>query len=198
MSNKNKYLFILIILAFIGYQFYLIVNDFSSTRIIQVQKEIYESKEKDYFKNYDIENAPFEQFDIKVSPKTFWDYLLLTNEDGNLLSIILTVMGSLCFAWYIFKLEPATLFDEKYFKWLILSIGFAAFVFIAADSGFWHTSYFWKNSIKDKTDYWKHNFYINGKNHLMFYAWGCVISMTFLRTVVDYNKPATIKFKREN
>jgi len=200
MSNKNKYLFILIILAFIGYQFYLIGNDFSSIRIIQVQKEIQEGEEKDFLKNYDIKNTPFEQFDVSVSPKTFWDYLLLTNEDNNLLSIILTIFASLCFAWYIFKLEPATFFEEKSFKWLIWSIFLIAFIFISMDSGVLHTSDFWGNinSIKSKADFWKYKFHVNTKTNLLIYAYGFTLFGVFLRTVLEYSKPATIKFREEN
>jgi hypothetical protein len=200
MISKSKYLFILIILAFVVYQFYLIGDEFSSTRIIPIQKEIYDSNEKNYLKGYDIENVPYEQFDIKVSPKTFWDYLLLTNENGNLLATVFKIIASLSIAWYIFKLEPDNFFNENHFKWLIWCIGFIAFAFITMDSGYLHTNDFWKSIHyrKASTDIWGNDFYVNTKTNLMVYAYSCILLIVLLRAIFEYNKPATIKFKGEN
>jgi len=74
--NTSKYSVLFFVLIFIGSQILLIANEFAATRIIEVRKEIYDGNEKDYLKGYEIVNAPFEQFDILVKPKSFWDYLL--------------------------------------------------------------------------------------------------------------------------
>jgi hypothetical protein len=199
MVLSRKYLFAAILIGFISYQLYLIVTEFSSTRIIQVQKEIYEGDEKDYLKKYDIVNAPFEQFDIKVSPTTVLDYLLLTNNEENLFTLILKIVAGVLGLIYIYKLGHGNLFEIKIMNWARFSIIMIALSYLVLSFGLDHTKDFWKSiySSQSKIDFWKYEFYINTKNNFLLYFWAIIYMVGFMDSVVEYNKPATIDITQE-
>lgn len=192
--NASKLFIVLLLLGFIGYQIFLIANDFFSTRIIEIQKEIYDNDEKEYLKGYNIVNVPFEQFDIKVEPKGFFDYLLLTNGNGNLLSIILEIAASCWLAWFIYRLKLDHIFLEYFrsLKWPILLLSIS---FLTDSYGLEYTRDFWKTIFEHggKTDLWKNDFYINMKNHYTIYAFILLFIGGFCQSIIFYYRKATVK-----
>jgi hypothetical protein len=192
--KASKLFIVLLLLGSIGYQIFLVANYFFSTRTIEIQKEIYDNDEKEYLKGYDIVNVPFEQFDIKVQPKDFFDYLLLTNGNGNLLSIIFETVASCWLAWFIYRLEPDHIFIEyfKSLKWPILLLSIS---FLTHSYGLEYTRDFWKTIFvhRGKTDFWKHDFYVNTKNHYTQYAFILLFLGSFYQSIIYYYRKATIK-----
>lgn len=185
MSSSSKYLIIFIILAFAGNQLYLIVSQFSDTRIIEVRKEIYESNEKDYLKGYNIENAPFEQFDIRVQPKSFFDYLLLTNQHGNLLGIVLSIAGCCCLARYVYVLEFERMFSNKNFRWIRWAFALIALSFLSDQIALSHTKDFWNSIYVKKGKGEGYAFYVETEYNRVLFALVFWASLTFLSAVSE-------------
>jgi len=198
MNSSKKYLVIALVVFFIGHQVSIVATRFLDTRIIEVRKEIYEGNEKDYLKSYDIVDAPFEQFDLQVKPKSLLDYLLLTNKDGNLLSLLLEIAAALCIVWYFYKLEFDDIFTLKNAKWIQWS-------FLLAVSGLWlvqsigldHTGEFWttinKISSPVKEESWKYRFYVETKYKPIPYILAFYIFITLVNNFSGYAKAATRK-----
>jgi len=170
--NTSKYSVLFFVLIFIGSQILLIANEFAATRIIEVRKEIYDGNEKDYLKGYEIVNAPFEQFDILVKPKSFWDYLLLTNKNGNLLSIILKIAAGCCVAWYVYKLDVNDILSLKHTKWIFWSFLLViAAGWLVHSIGLDYTRDFWRSTNKNTPkDEFGNRFYIETKYDILLYV----------------------------
>jgi hypothetical protein len=191
MKLPYKYLLFILVTAFTVHQGYLIITEFFESRTIEVQKEIYESDEKDYLKGYVITNTPFEQFDIIVTPKSFWDYLLLTNKDGDFLSLILQVASGCCLLWYFVMLD----FNNPSWKrgrLLFTAIFLITIAFLAINWGLDHTKVFWKSiyTHHSKTDFWKYDFYVDTKSNAMFYFYALLAVCAIFKEVMwYYGKP---------
>jgi hypothetical protein len=150
MSLFEKGGFFAIIGVYIIIQIFTIATEYSSPITILIKKENYR-KEIDSVTHdsivYDVykQFKTYEAFHVKVKAKTFWDKLLLTNEDGNLMSEIFKIATSLALARYIFRLQPENVFTGKsltYF-WLtaLLFIGIPESYSIGAE----HTRDFWRD-----------------------------------------------------
>jgi hypothetical protein len=196
MSLSNKLFFLFVLLLFAGNQLYLVATQFWDTRIIEVRKEIYESNEKDYLKDYQIENAPFEKFDLRVQPKTFWDYILLTNKNGNLLSALLIIAFSGCFGWYVYRLNTANFLSPQDLKWLTSALLLIAVCYPAYIEGLFHTKDFWDSIYLKKTkgNFGKNDFFVKTEDYrfmLELGFWGLLFSIQVIREITG--KPWLIK-----
>jgi len=187
MNRNIKYILLLVSLIFIINRGYLIIKEFSESRIIEVRKEIYDNDEKDYLKGYEITNAPFEQFDIVVAPKSFWDYLLLTNKDGNFLSLILQLASSCCLFLYISMLDFNNITWQRG-RLLFIAGYLIAFAFLAIDFGLDHTKTFWESiySYHRKTNFWKYAFYVETKNNMLIYLYASLVVLGAFKNIMWY------------
>jgi hypothetical protein len=112
MNNAIKYFVMFYILAFAGFQVADVIREFSDTRVITVTKKM-PNTETTELKGYHITKDHFEKANIKVQPTSFSDDLLLTGDEGNLLSNLLKIGACFCLAWYVFKLRPRSSIVKK-------------------------------------------------------------------------------------
>ena len=104
-------------------------------------------------------STKIEVFDVKVKPNDFWDRMLLTHEDENILTDIVKALAGLAFAWYIFKLEYDNVFSKRSFYFFWLALFLSVWTFLTLDIGAGHTSSFYedlsaaKNHDKSNYDY---------------------------------------------
>ncbi|MDR3695580.1 hypothetical protein [Mucilaginibacter sp.] len=143
-----------------------------------------------YITGYKTASPKIEVFDVKVKPNDFWDRMLLTHEDENILTDIVKALAGLAFAWYIFKLEYDNVFSKRSFIVFWLALSLSILTFLALDIGAGHTSSFYhdlsaaKNHDKSNYDYeferglktttLLHNYWM--------YLWVPMIIMNFYKT----------------
>jgi hypothetical protein len=161
ITMPSKYLILLILVVFAIYKLCLIPHSFSSSRTIQVRRNIYDSTELIGLKGYDVQNTSFEQYDIQVKPITFFDYLLLTDNGENLLSVILTAAAAAGSAWYFYQFELDEIFSKKKFRWVWCGIFLLYIAYFASFEGGTYTRDFWNSLYVSKggKDDWNYNYY---------------------------------------
>ncbi|HTE01355.1 MAG TPA: hypothetical protein VK668_18845 [Mucilaginibacter sp.] len=136
MSSLNKFFSLAGIIIFLGFQSWIIFDQFSQTRLIELRRELPKAQLKLENKYYDVK-AHTEEVTIKVNPDGFFDYLLLTNSNGNLLSITLTIITVLCLVFYHFYRRVENVY---WVAKVILKLIFIAFII-----GLDYTIHFWKD-----------------------------------------------------
>lgn len=134
---------IAIILVFICVQIFLIADKFSGSRIIEIQKRNYRGVVT-FSKSFRVGGTVVEDYNLKVQSKDFWDNMLLTNEDGNLLSILFKITASVSLIWYLFNLNYDNVFSKRSLNivWITLILIFCT---VSAHYYFGrsHTKDFW-------------------------------------------------------
>ncbi|WP_179415132.1 hypothetical protein HDF19_07855 [Mucilaginibacter sp. E4BP6] len=147
MDESRKYVGILIIFLFILYQIALIIPEFSSYKVINVRRNIYNAHEPEYlngYKDFNIQGVPFEEYAIKVQSTNLWDYLLLTNYKGNLLSSMLEIFACVSLACFVFQLEYENFFSNKSFNWAWVTCGIYTLSVLIHSTGNSYTRDFWQ------------------------------------------------------
>jgi hypothetical protein len=142
--RNYRFLPIAIILVFICVQIFLIADKFSGTRIIEVQKRDYRNVVT-FSKSFRIKGTVVEDYNLKVQPKDFWDSMLLTNEDGNLLSILFKIAVSLSLIWYFFNLNYDNVFSKRSLNIVWMTLLLIGCTVLARYFGRSHTKDFWDN-----------------------------------------------------
>ncbi len=142
MTLFEKLGFFAIIGVFIIIQIFTIATKFSGTRVIVVKKEDY-SKQIDTVTKDSIQKVAVETFHFKVRPNTFWDKLLLIDDDDNLLSLLFKIICGLAVGWYIYRLQFDNIFSKRKLDFFWLICCFVWCVILARDIGISHTRDFW-------------------------------------------------------
>jgi hypothetical protein len=189
MNIAVKYFAIVVVLAFAGVQVMYIVKEFSDTRIITVTKKVPNTQTLE-LKGYHITKDHFEKADVRMQPISFSDYLLLTSEKGNLLSIILKIAACLSFAWYVFKLRADNLFSISGYGIAYLTCGLYLLSTFAYSNGLQHTTEFWNYTYwhaKDGPIIHKGFFVMDDANQ-WFSLIGTAFIMIFYRSFAGYPK----------
>jgi hypothetical protein len=171
MCTATKYFIIFCSLAFIAFQVNLIVRDYSDSRIITVVKDVPKVQLTE-LKAYQITSyAHFEQANVIVQPVTFSDKLLLTSDQGNLVSILLKIIASLLFAWYIFKLTANNLFSGRRYLNAVFVMILLLFSALMVSAGLKHTIEFWKNTYEKDiiSNAGRHSFTVLDNSDTMLY-----------------------------
>jgi hypothetical protein len=150
---------LLIIAVSLIFGIYTIASQCSYPRTITVYKRSYTDSNK-YLKGYKNVKGSVEKFDIKVTPVTFWDRILLTDEDDNLLSGMFKVLAGLICAYYFYNLSYDNIFSKKSFNLFWLTLLFGVFSYVAFGIGAGHTKDFFINLYLTKggTDDIKYDF----------------------------------------
>ena len=132
----NKFFSLIGIVIFLAFQSWVLVNEFSQTRFVEVRNELPKSKLLFNKREYRV-MAHSEEVTIEVNPTSFWDYLLLTNANGNLLSIILSIATVLLLVYYNFYRSN----DNVYW----FAGGICRFIILAYFIGVQYTFHFFRN-----------------------------------------------------
>jgi hypothetical protein len=143
MLQQIKVLSFLFIAGFIVVEIFTIFNDYNGTRSIQVVQSTYHDTAT--IARIKVANVSVQKFQVKVKPKDVWDDLLLTNEDGNLLSIVFKIMVGMSLAWYIYHLEYDNIFTKNSLNRFSILLYMIISVIAAYDWGQLHTRDFWKS-----------------------------------------------------
>jgi hypothetical protein len=144
MYTAIKYIIIICTLAYIALQVSLIVRDYSDSRIITVVKDVPKAQMTELKARKISAYGHFEQANVIVQPVTFSDKLLLTSNQGNLVSILLKIIACLCFAWYMFKLKADNLFSRSSYLNAALVMISLLLSALMVSMGLNHTVEFWK------------------------------------------------------
>ena len=174
-------------------QAFTIVTEFSGTRLIVVKKEDY-TKRIDSVTKDSLQKTSFETYHFKVQPKSFWDKLLLTNEDGNLLSILFKIASALGAAWFIYNLQFDNLFSKKSFNTIWLTLFFAVGILEAYYFGASYTKDFWVDHYLSKVGNTQASYNFFGYSKIPWsYYWYIMFAVWLYRSFVDHHneKPST-------
>ncbi len=155
MTLFEKGAIFLVIAGFIVVSIFNIATEFSGPRTILIKKEnsykaIDSVTHDSLVYNYSKQFRTYEAFHVKVKAKTFWDKILLTNEDGNLMCELFKIALCVALAWYVYQLQLENIFSRKSFNiiWLsvMLFVGIIESLAIGAD----YTRYFWRDYFISK------------------------------------------------
>lgn len=125
-------------------QIFLIIPQLSGPKVITVYKEISRDSNA-YIKGYKAESTHVDQFNVKVQPNSFWDRLLFTKEEDNLLYDFFKVAAGLTFCLYAFNLQYNNFFSKK--STILFGMALYAIVlgYAAFDIGLTHTLDFYRD-----------------------------------------------------
>ncbi|BAU52354.1 hypothetical protein [Mucilaginibacter gotjawali] len=137
-----KYLSIIIIGFYVFAQLFSIVPQLKGPQTITVYKEN-NLDTTAYIKGYKTADTKVEVFDVKVTPNSFWDRLLLTHQDENIMVDILKAACGMAFAWYFFKLKYDNVFSKRSLNLFWLALSLCVMIFLALSIGQDHTSDFY-------------------------------------------------------
>lgn len=189
-----KSISLIIIGFYIFVQLFSIVPRLTGPQTITVYKENYQDTNA-YIKGYKIVHSKIEVFDVKVRANDFWDRILLTHEDENLLVDFLKAASGLVFAWYIFKLNYDNLFSKKSFNLFWLGLFLSVMSYVAFDIGAAHTSDFYgdlyltKGGDKLADYYFERGLKINTILHnYWMYLWVPMILINFYKTFKKHHE----------
>jgi len=183
-----KGLCLIIIGIYVIAQVISIIILLSGPRIVTVYRENYREINT-VIKPYQTENTPIEVFEMRVKPNGFWDELLLTRDDENVLVDIFKMASGLVFAWYFFKQDYDNIFSNRSRDLFFAGLFLCTFNYITFGVGADHTRDFcsalfapkkgddtaeiyFKSQIKSNTithDYW-------------IYVWVPMILINFYKT----------------
>jgi len=168
--------------VFLVVQLFLIKNEFAGTRAIEIKMKRYRDSTV-YIKGYQPEGVPVDQFMIKVQPKSFWDYLLLTNTDGNLLTIFFKIAAATAFTWFVFNLSYSSLFSKKSFYIMGLTMALVGGILVAHSYGLSHTLQFWDKlyAANGGSHGSKFQLYVDDKYNLNYYAIPVIFILSLYR-----------------
>ena len=139
-----KFFTFIVIGAYIIAQLYSIAVQSTGTRTITVYKRNY-SDSSAYIKGYTVEGAKMEVFDVKVKPASVWDWLLLTQDDENVLVDLFKIAAALVFARYIFEVDYDTLFSKRNFNLFWFGLFLCVMAHAGTIMGSHHTSDFYRD-----------------------------------------------------
>jgi hypothetical protein len=170
MLSPGKFLSLAGIIIFLGFQVWIISDQFSQTRSIDVQRNLPKTQLKFKKQYYNITEHT-EEVTIIVTPAGFFDYLLLTNSNGNLLSIILTILTVVCLVIYNFfrPMENVFWFAQFMFR----------FIFVAFIVGIEYTNH----SLRDYSSEFTSDIFIIRSFKVPL----CILIMLYLSFFVERN-----------
>jgi len=136
-----KYLTYFVTGLYIFFELVSIIPQLSGPQTITVYKRTYTDSDA-YIQGYKREPFSVEIFNIKVKPNGFWDRILLTDENENLLSDVLKVATAILFVFYIYNLRFDNIFSNKSFNIIWVTIFICVLSYMAYDIGADHTKDF--------------------------------------------------------
>jgi hypothetical protein len=189
-----KFLTFVFIVVYVCVQLMSIIPQCSGAQTISVYKRNWKDSNT-FVKGYKTENGTFEEFDVKVNPSDFWDRILLTHENDNILDAILKIAACFLLALYVYQLNYDNLFSKKSFTlfWLILFLYWLNFFTHSIGSD--HTRDFFRNLYlaKGGDDSNQFDFQSGIVPRLIFHNWlfYSIIPLTliqFYRTFKDHHE----------
>jgi hypothetical protein len=125
-----------------GLQFTFLFQQFSYTKSIEAERPAVSNQIQNNRLDYKIKER-HETAELQVRAKNFEDAVLLTNESGNILSLIFKIVSIGCFGWFLYKLDDSDLLDNRVFAlfnyasiFLLLTLGLQYFGFIYTKNWF--------------------------------------------------------------
>lgn len=129
--------------VYLIFQLISISPQFSGPKTITIYKRIYQDSNA-YIKGYVAGGGKFETFNVKVKPNDFWDRLLLTADDDNLLIDFVKIAAGLAFVYYVYNLQYDNFFSKKSFWLFMLTLYICFLSYCAFTFGIYHTRDFWR------------------------------------------------------
>ena len=178
---------LIIIGAYIIAQLFSIVMQSRGPRSVTIYKRNYQDTNA-YVRGYSVENTKVEVFDIKVKPKGFWDWLLLTQDDDNVLVDLFKAASALLFAWYFYQLNYDNIFSKRSLNLFWAGLFLCVLNYITLGVGADHTRDFFRaiSAAKsaDRSDYYDFQSHLRANtitHDYWIYVWVPMILVNFYK-----------------
>jgi len=137
-----KYIILAICLLLGCFQFAFLFQQFSYTKSIEAERPSISNQIQNNRSDYKIKER-HETAELQVPAKDLEDAILLTNESGNILSLIFKIISIGCFGWFLYKLDGSDLLNNSIFVlfnyasiFFLLALGLQYFGFIYTKNWF--------------------------------------------------------------